>query len=123
MSMQEKYRPSLTAQEIQYIIDRCDSDQRDETTGMSVALSSKLQIFALKMKLGLTTSAYVAAPKQSMEEKLGLEDGPAKRLAAYSKYSKLPSLCTPQEVALAQTYQYENNMMTPEQENEYENRT
>ena len=121
--MSSKYRPTLTAQEIAYIIERCDSDSRDETAGLSIALGSKLKIFAMKMQLGIVASAYTAAPKQSLTDKLGFASPDAKRLAAFEKYSKLPSICTPQEIALAQTYRYENNMMTTQEESDYENST
>jgi|LauGreDrversion4_2_1035121.scaffolds.fasta_scaffold869448_2 hypothetical protein len=119
--MISKYRPTLTAQEIAYMIERCDADARDETAGLSVALGSKLKIFAMKMQLGIVSSAYVSAPKQSLTDKLGFDTPESKRLAAFEKHSKLPSLCTPEEIKLAQTYRYENNLMTPQEEADYEN--
>jgi hypothetical protein len=125
MSAQEKYRPSLTAQEIAYIVERCDADQREETTGISVALGSKLKVFAMKLQLNLVAPAYIASAKKSLEERLGLDDTSTsperKRLAAFEKYSKLPSICTPEEISLAQTYRYENNLMTDQEESDYEN--
>jgi hypothetical protein len=125
MALIPKYRPVVTEQELAYIIERCEADTREETTGISVALSSKLKVFAMKMQLGISSAAYVSSPRESLASKLGLEDTPVtperKRLAAFDKWSSLPSLCTPEEIKLAQTYRYENNLMTPQEESDYEN--
>lgn len=119
----KKVRPVLTEQELAYIIERCEADQREETTGLSVALGSKLKIFAMKLQLNLVAPAYIATAKKTLEERLGLEDTTPerKRLAAFEKWTKLPSLCSPEEVSLAQTYRYENGLMTYQEEIDYEN--
>lgn len=118
-----KYRPSLSAVEIRYILDLCNADQRAETEKLSTSLSSKLRVFSLKMQLGIVSASHTAAPVTTLEERLGLESmTPAdRRSAAYSKYKLNPNYCSVEELKLVQTYRYENGLMSPEEESEFEN--
>lgn len=120
-----KFRPSLTEQEIQYIIHLCTQDANPSTADMAHAVSGKLKIFCAKMQLGIVSPAYTAASAQrtNILESLGAGTPQERRLAAYSKWCANPVLCTPEEVAMAQTYRYENNLMTPDEESVYENQS
>ena len=122
MEYNPKYRPSLTPQQISYIISICDAESRPEIAPMAAELSKQLKVFAFKMQLGLVSAAFNAAPKQSIEEKLDLEAAtPAQRRElAYRKWQGSPQLCTAAEIKMAHTYRYENNMLTTEEEEKYE---
>ena len=117
---QNKYRPAFTEQEIQYLIERCENDSRTETMEMGNDIANRLKVFALKANLGITSAAFTSAPKESIESKLGLENIAEKRLAAFTKWQLNPAFCTAGEVRLANEYRYENNLMTKEEEEKYE---
>lgn len=117
-----KYRPSFTKQEIAYIIDLCNLDTRPATTEMAFTIACRLKVFSLKADLNIVSPAFSSAPKQSLEEKLGMEsESPSqKRQAAFAKWKLNPALCNSFEIGMANTYRYENGLMTAAEENEYE---
>lgn len=89
---------------------------------MAHSVLAKLKLFVAKMNLGIVNPAFTSAPKATLEERLGI-DPVEKRLLAYEKWKLDPYLCSQHEFALAQTYRYENDLMTPDEEREYESRT
>jgi len=121
----EKYRPSLTVPEISYLISILDSESRPEMKSFASELSAKLKVFSFKMNLGLAKPAFsvVSTSRPTVESKLGFEDStmPAKRKAAYEKYTVNPDFCTAQELRMAQTYRYEQGYMNKKEEEDYEN--
>ena len=121
-STNQKFRPAFTKQEIMYLIDLLNRDKRDSVVEMAFTIASRLKIFALKADLGIVAPAFTATEKQSLAEKLGMEsESPAsKRLAAYNKWKEVPSACTDKELELCMTYRYENGLLNPEQEHDYE---
>jgi len=120
MALVEKYRPAFSAAEIQYLIDVCNLDQRAATAEIAFAIASRLKVFALKAQLGIVGNAFTSAPKQSLDEKLGLDDPAARRKAAFDLYNTNSAMCTPAQLRMARTYRYENGLMTPVEEAEYE---
>lgn len=116
----QKFRPAFSAPEIQYLIDLCNLDSRPETAEMGFNIASRLKVFALKINLGITGPAFTSEPVRSLEEKLGMDMPEEKRLAAFQKWKLSPNLCTDLERKLANTYRYENNLMTKEEEEQYE---
>lgn len=121
-NQQQKFRPAFTKQEIQYIIELCNLDKRPHVTEMAFTIAARLKIFALKADLHIISPAFNSTPKQSLEEKLGMAFvTPAeRRAAAYEKWKHNVALCTDDELRLVGTYMYENGLMTPEQEADYE---
>jgi hypothetical protein len=118
-----KYRPSLSAVEIRYILDLCNADERQETEKLSTNLSSKLRVFSLKMQLGIVSASHTAAPVTTLEERLGLESMTSadRRSVAYSKYKLNPDYCSVEELKLAHTYRYEHGLMSDSESEEFEN--
>jgi len=118
--MNDKYRPAFTIAEIEYLIALCNADLRPEVVEMSVEISNRLKVFLLKANLGLLNPAFTSAPKVSITEKLGLDSPEEKRLMAHRKWCVNKNICTPDEIKLVHAYRYENNLMTKEEEKEYE---
>lgn len=121
-SSNPKFRPVLTLPQIKYIQQCIALDNSSATERMKTELSNYLELFLTKQVLGYVSPAYTssAAPKQSMEQKLGMVSGEEYREQCYHKYSSSPELCTPQEIHEAKTYMYENDMMTAEEEAAFE---
>lgn len=112
---QSKYRPALSAAQILYLVKLLESQPG------AVKLCKQLKLFQAKMQLGIVSPAFVGAPKLSIEDKLGLTEVVSdRRKLAYTLYYETPELCTPEEVQLALTFKYENNLMNKEEEEEYE---
>jgi hypothetical protein len=118
----EKYRPYFTALELTEIITALKS----APTPSRVALIRYLEGFALKISHGVISSAHTLEP--SMAEKLELDVShteainslQSKRFNAYRKWRDHPAQCTPWEIDQAMVYRYENDLMAPEEESEYE---
>ena len=118
----QKYRPAFTSQELAYIKDLCRADKRESTVSMAHKISRRLEVFGLKAQIGLVAPAFTATEERSIDERLGLDTvSPAdKRLAAYQKWKLNPDICSTVELNLANTYRYENDLMTSEEEQEQE---
>lgn len=114
-----KFRPSLSQAEILYLIDLCHSDTREATAKLSVSILGKLKVLTYKISEGIARPAFSATERQSMEEKLFTSPAD-RRSAAHSKYLINPNLCTPEELEMVKLYRYENNLMTQEEETDYE---
>jgi hypothetical protein len=115
-----KYRIALSLPQIHYLVALLRTDTREATAKMSDNLASQLKLLAFKAEEGITSPAYTAAEKQSIEQKLGLDDPSERRERAYAKWQGNPALCSAQEVADAMLYRYESDMMTTAEEQEYE---
>ena len=122
--IEPKYRPAFSSAEIQYLINICNKDKRPETAEVAFAIASRLKIFALKAQLGIVIPAFSSNPKQTLDEKLGLEEltPVQKRELAYKKWQGNPLMCSSKEIEMAHLYRYENGMMTDIEEKEYESR-
>ncbi len=120
-----KLRPYLSPQQINYILDLCSQDQREATAHLRKQITASLQLVTMKLELGLSQGSYTATPRVTVAEKLGFSESDlspaARREAAYMTYKANPSLCTQYEIRLARTYMYENGMMTPQEQEEFEN--
>lgn len=128
MSSHQKYRPYLTMQQIKYFIELAESDNRSETEALKLKSLRELKLFVAKSDLGLVNSALTVVGKQSTAEKLGFSnDGnsneltPAEQRAkAYQLWSVNPNLCTDEQITMARLFRYENDLMSPDEEAEYE---
>jgi hypothetical protein len=121
MTHMKKLRPVITAQQLAYLIDLIENDNRSATESIRDDLFKYLKLFQAKVSIGIVSPSYTVQGKRSIDQMLGEDDTPAsKREKAYHLYIESPHLCTPQQVSLAQLYRYENNLMTPEEEEDYE---
>lgn len=113
--VEAKYRLSLTANQIAYLAELVHADTRFETTGTREDLAAYLNIFLAKLQYGKVNVAYVATPRKSIEQKLGLTS----RSEIYEKW-KAGAECSEWELGQVAAYRYTNDLMTPEEEAEYE---
>jgi hypothetical protein len=116
----QKYRPALTATEIAYLIDLCNLDSRPETLELGFAIASRLRVFKLKTELGVTGAAFSSSPKETMEQKLGLEDIVTKRRKVYDLWKQNPDLVDAKGMRLVEAYRYDHGMMSTEEVENYE---
>lgn len=118
------YRPYLTSSELSFIIDELKEPSDGVFTAQRINLVKKLEIFQAKINLGHTAPAYQPAP--TLAERLEISDAPAPRslaeirLEAYRKFIANPTSCSSKEIEHAQAYRYENDLMSKDEEIEYE---
>lgn len=122
----QKFRPYLTLQQIMYFIELLESDTREQTQALRLKSLREFKLFTTKVELGAVNPALVSAEKQSVGAKLGLDiaennKSPQElREEAYELWSVNPNLCTEQQLKQAALYRYECNLMSPEEEEAYE---
>ena len=121
--MAQKFRPYLTPTELELIISSL------ATTNPSSPLIKYLKTYQLKIDNGLLSPQINTAP--TLIEKLELDtisprqnNIPSKSLArlkleAYNKWLDNPAKCTILELDRAMLYRFENDLMTPEEEDNY----
>ncbi len=122
MAKEPKYRPYLTLDQINYLYDFLRTGQKDVTRiDTHVELEQCFKLLAFKVNEGMSTPSYQANVKVDLETAIGitLEE---KREAAWHKYSVSidPSKMTAQELAYAELYMYEHNLMRTDEEAYYE---
>jgi len=117
-----KFRPYLTITQLNYFLDLMQSDDRAATENLRKNTTQELKLFLLKHEYGGVTPAFVSTGRKSIADKLGLDlaDPLQAREAAYATWTANPQLCTAEEIKMAQLYRYENNLMSPSEEAEYE---
>ena len=121
----QKYRPYLTIQQIKYFIQLAEADNRAETEHLRLKSLRELGLFVAKNDLGLVRPALTVTGQKTIEDKLGLglgqgADVATSREEAYNLWCMDPQLCTDQQVKQARLYRYENDLMSPEEEAQYE---
>lgn len=110
-----KFRPSLTLEEIQFLIGNVRWTDNPE----QLPLLRKLEVFTLKAKHGITQASHVSVGKQSIESSLGFTaDETIESLLTI--YRQNPKLLSPAQLARVQYHRYTNDMMTPAEEASYE---
>ena len=115
-----KFRPYLTSQELTLIINCLKQN------GTNPGLVHYLSSFQDKISIGKIAPNLVTKP--SIQEKLELGLSPKEstdklkeqRADAYNKWLTSPHKCSIQELARARMYRYENDLMSTEEETEYE---
>jgi hypothetical protein len=118
-----KYRPYLTSSELSEII-RCV-----KTSSHNKVLISYLESFSLKINHGVISPQISTLP--TVAESLGLDSPssssneflvsePRSKLGCFLRWKIQPHLLSPDELSKAHLYRYENDLMTPEEETEYE---
>lgn len=124
MAKESKYRPYLTLAQINYLYDFLRTGQKDVTRiDTHVELEQCFKLLAFKVNEGMSTPSYQANVKVDLETSIGitLEE---KRLAAYEKYRDhgliATTVLTQQEIAYAELYMYEHDLMRTDEESYYE---
>jgi hypothetical protein len=121
-SQSHKFRPYLTPPELETIINSL------KTTCSNPHLIHYLEGFKGKIDLGITSPNLTLTPKVGMMERLGLNEPDLdsltltpidKRLQAYNKWAKDPAKCSPKEIEFCHIYRFENDLMSPEEEQIY----
>jgi hypothetical protein len=114
-----KYRPILSAREIETLI--VALLQQGITNHHRGQLLTKLQVFQAKIRLGATKPAYKEKDwlnELGASEFVSLEE---RRLQAYKRFtSSDPTSCNAEDIKQAQTYRYENNLMSESERIEFE---
>lgn len=117
----QKFRPYFTSSELQEII----SALKERPNPRRLTICRYLESFQIKIERGILSPAHILDPTQ--EEKLGFSDSPSSEStaqiigeAAYQKQLTQPSKCSPKEIAAAMDWRYRNNLMSAEEEKEYE---
>ena len=121
----QKFRPYFTASELLEII----SALKAAPTHKRLVLVQYLEGFLLKINHGIVSPAHTNQP--SLEDKLGFTVQDITDLpvpvphnltgeAAYQKWLANPVSATPKEIGEAMDWRYRNNLMSPDEEKDYE---
>jgi hypothetical protein len=119
----KKYRPYLTPSEIQEI----SLALKQSPTPARLHIAQYLERFILEINHGIRESSYTPKPRPTLSQELGFDPPTPNDLSdigkvAYKFYQEHgPESCTPKQLQDALSYMYLNDLMTPEQEKEYEN--
>lgn len=117
---QQKFRPYFTYSEMLETI----AALRGKNSPASLGIANYLETFIFKLRNNLVAPAITN--KQSVADALELGDdtGAPRNMdfkrAAFDKYMDDPRKCSNLELENAQLYRYENDLMTVEEEIEYE---
>lgn len=116
-----KYRPSLTLPQLKYLLTVLTASNPNQLfLDLHNSVLAILRTLEFKASVGIAAPAYTAAPKETAEQKLGFSPAITKE-QAYQKSLEYPQLCTASERQQARLYRYENDLMTPEEEEAFEN--
>lgn len=114
---QAKFRPSLTLDEINRILSLLDP-------AVDRAIITQLNKFRLKAIHGIATPSHVIVPRQSLEDSLGFGSPTTSTEQSAEQLYKIwcdhPQTLSATQLAKVQHYRYTNDMMTPEEESNYE---
>ena len=120
--MATKYRPYFTVDEIDHILSSL------KATSSNITLIRYLDDFAHKISRDSLKPNLTLKP--TLEDKLELDAPRAKTMdslvalknQAYQKWITNPSKCTSSEIARVHIHRYENDLMSAEEEAEYESK-
>jgi len=131
----QKFRPVLTAAQIEHILYLAKTEQ-PSITAASMSLISTLSPFQAKIANAGIQPAYTMAPvkpKAASIEGLGGDPfvntklmGQSKEMYwadCYNKFSDNPALCNLDEIAAAKEHMYLNDLMSPAELAEFETST
>lgn len=116
MTAQPKYRPSLTAVQMQHIIHLIDNSGYNP---ISVGIKKVLQPLIYKASEGIIQPAFVTAPKQSIEDSLGfstrISEGEKSLYQLWREGVKLSE----GQIETAMGYGFNNDLLTEEECDRY----
>lgn len=116
-SIQTKFRPSLTLDEINTIVFLLNANGEAK-------LAKKLNTFILKAQIGITAPSHVTIPKQSLEDSLGFGESTQATNQTieqlYTIWQTSPSSLSQSQLAQVSHYRYINDLMSSEEEAKHE---
>lgn len=118
-AIQTKFRPSLTLDEINTIIAALQAAGESK-------LVRKLHTFTLKAQIGITSPSHVTVQRQSLEDSLGFNSvSPLSNLEQTAEqlfeiWKTSPTSLSTSQLAKVHHHRYTNDLMTPEEESNYE---
>lgn len=113
MSAQIKFRPSLTASQISYLLQLlqpCADVEAKE-------IASSLHKFHLKAKHGIVAASHVKV-QTSLQDSLGFTSESAESL--YEIWKTNPAALSPSQLSQVSHYRYTSDLMNPTEEAAYE---
>lgn len=118
----QKFRPYFTSSELLEIISALKEQNKNRN------LIHYLEGFAIKIERGILEPSITIQP--TIADKLELGSGPTgptlgdvlknKKYNSYHKWKLAPHACSANELAHAAMYRYENDLMSEEEERNYE---
>jgi len=123
--MAKKYRPYFTLPELKEII----AALKSQPTPNRMTLIKYLEKYCLEITHSVREESYTANPRKTLSQRLELDDTPSAPInpiiqitgeAAYQKQLINPIHCTPKEIEAAMEYRYLNDLMSPDEEKQYE---
>lgn len=126
-SSNNKYRPVLTQDQILHILSLCRKDMSDA----SINLISVIAPFEYKIRNQAIKPAYNPTGRESLADMMGLSPTPPipsikqshsnDPKALYAVWLNDPTFpFTPSDLKIIKEYRYVNDLMTPEEEQEFE---
>lgn len=117
-SINSKFRPSLTIDEINTIVFLLNASGEAK-------LAKKLNTFILKAQIGITAPSHVTIPKQSLEDSLGFGSESSNTMhqtieQLYTIWQTSPSSLSQSQLAQVSHYRYINDLMSSEEEAKHE---
>ena len=118
---EQKFRPYFTAPELSYLIDSCKL-----RVPINQSLLRYLETFALKIDRGITSAAYTrsTSPVSSIEAKLGIGASAApsiqKLVNIWINTPEARTQMSAAQLAEIAQYRYTNDLMSKEEERDYE---
>jgi len=121
----KKYRPYFTISELQEI----SVCLKSHPTPARLSLVQYLERFIIQINHGIIHSGYNPNPRPTLSQKLGFSDDPHAVVPisheitgemAYQKHLISPGTCTPKEIAEAMEYRYTHDLMSKQEEEQYE---
>ena len=116
-----KFRPSLTAGQIEHIIHILST--AGENSPLNQSTLRALRMFSLKAQHGIVSPSHLALGRESLESSLGFTTStePVTTVELlYRVWQSHPTTLTPTQLQQVQSYRYQNNLMSPEEEQEYD---
>lgn len=114
-----KFRPSLTAGQIEHIIHILSTT--GENSALNQSCLKSLRMFSLKAQHGIVSPSHLALGRESLESSLGFTHTKTTTVELlYQVWQSHPSTLTPAQLHQVQSYRYQNNLMSPEEEQEYD---
>lgn len=116
--MSTTYRPSLTLEEIQFLVELL---KRTGHLDKRTELVRKLEVFTLKAQHGITKPSHIRTGRQSLESQLGMAEDESIEILfdAYNDPIKRSALSKTQMERITH-HRYLSDLMTPEEEAAYE---
>ena len=112
-----KYRPSLSLSDMQFIYDTLLVQPASPQQQSILASFNKL---ILKAKHGITTPSHVATGSPTIETQLGFSSEDHTIETLMDAWNSNPSILSQSQIERIQHHRYLNDLMSPEEESQYE---